>query len=58
MRHLKLCLRLFLLELCELFSSYDPGKCPSTEDGKHVWSDPVTRANGFDGCIWCGKRRK
>ena len=32
-------------------------RCHHTEDGKHVY-DPYTRAHGFDGCIWCGKRRE
>jgi hypothetical protein len=58
MRHIQQQLGLLWLELREIFSIHDPGRCPSTEDGKHVWSSPLSRSKGFDGCIWCGKRRK
>jgi hypothetical protein len=51
------CIRLAWLEFLEWLLPEPLTRCPHTEDGKHVY-DQFTRANGFDGCIWCGRKRE
>lgn len=57
MNRILLTFRLSLLAFTEWLFPEPITRCPQTEDGKHIY-DPYVRANGFDGCIWCGRKRE
>lgn len=53
-----LSIRLTCLEFLEWLLPDPVTRCSGTDSGEHKWSDSYSRANGFDGCIWCGRKRE